>query len=58
MLVLFQTNLELVHINTYQDKLLRNTDEMHKQLFLAKVLNPKKIMHYTGMENGKLYPII
>ena len=37
-------------MNNYSDKMLNNSVEMQKNLFLAKVEDPKKTMHYTGIK--------
>ena len=40
--------VQLIHLNTFSDKILTSNGELLKQLFLANVENPKKTMHYTG----------
>ena len=37
-----------MHLNTYQDKMLSNSAELQRHIFLAKVEDSKKTMHYTG----------
>ena len=40
--------VQLIHLNTFSDKILTSNGELLKHLFLANVENPKKTMHYTG----------
>ena len=37
-----------MHLNRYHNKMLSNGAELQRHLFMAKVGDPNKSMHYTG----------